>query len=56
MLAGPRLRARIEQRFGRRLAISSLFEHGSVAALAALLRSDEATSEGPLVAIRSLNV
>ena len=52
-LLAVRLMARIEQRFGRRLAISSLFEHGSVAALAALLRAEERPSQGPLVAIQS---
>ena len=50
-LLAVRLIARIRARFGRDLALASLFEHGSVAALAGLLRVGPLADEGPLVTI-----
>jgi len=53
-LLAVRLMARIEACFGRELGLASLFEHGSVAALARLLRGDgeRIGARGPLVTIR----
>lgn len=53
-LLGVQLMSRIEENFGQRLPLASLFEHGTVANLAKLIRREESVeASSPLICIKS---
>ena len=51
-LLATRLISRIESTFGLRLPVATLFEHGTIEQLAAILRQESPAAGSPLVALR----